>query len=76
MDFLLKAERTVIEVKMTRENLKNKKVSEQLNDDIMTYKSHNDCDTLICFIYNPDGWIINPTGFETDLLGQSLISYN
>ena len=71
MDFLLKTEKTVIEVKMTRATLKNKKVSEQLNDDIIVYKSHNDCDTLVCFIYDPDGWISNPIGFETDLSDQT-----
>jgi len=71
MDFLLKDERTVIEVKMTRKTLKNKKVSEQLNDDIITYKSHNYCDTLVCFIYDPVGWINNPVGFENDLADQS-----
>lgn len=71
MDFLLKSEKTVIEVKMTRKSLKNQKVSEQLNDDIMTYKLHNDCDMLVCFIYDPDGWINNPVGFERDLANQS-----
>ena len=68
MDFLLKTEKVVIEVKMTRETLKNKKISEELNDDIITYKSHNDCNILVCFIYDPDGWINNPVGFEKDLL--------
>lgn len=71
MDFLLKPEKTVIEVKMTRPNLNNQRVSEQLNDDIITYKSHPDCDILVCFIYDPDGWINNPVGFETDLSAQS-----
>lgn len=71
MDFLLKNERIVIEVKMTRETLKNKKISEELNDDIVTYKSHNDCNILVCFIYDPEGWINNPVGFEKDLSDQS-----
>lgn len=71
MDFLLKTEKTVIELEMTRKNLQNKKVSEQLNDDINTYKTHGDCDTLVCFIYDPDGWISNPVGFENDLANQS-----
>lgn len=71
MDFLLKTEKTVIEVKMTRKTLKNQKVSEQLNDDINTYKTHIDCENLVCFVYDPDGWINNPFGFETDLSDQS-----
>ena len=71
MDFLLKTEKTVIEVKKTRKTLKNKKISEELNDDIIAYKLHKDCDTLVCFIYDPDGWINNPVGFENDLTNQS-----
>lgn len=71
MDFLLKPEKTVIEVKMAKKNLRNKKISEQLNDDINTYKSHTDCDTLVCFIYDPEGCVKNPVGFEKDLSNQS-----
>lgn len=76
MDFLLKPEETVIEVKMTRASLKNKEASEQLNDDIATYKEHADCDTLVCFIYDPDGRINNPVGFERDLSNQSTDKLN
>jgi hypothetical protein len=71
MDFLLKPEKTVIEIKMTRKNLGNKEISEQLNDDIATYKKHGDCNILVCFIYDPEGRIRNPIGFESDLSDQS-----
>lgn len=71
IDFVLKSEKIAIEVKMTRSNLKNREVSKQLNDDIASYKTHPDSDTLICFIYDPEGWIDNPIGFEQDVYLQS-----
>jgi hypothetical protein len=67
MDFLLKAERTVIEVKKTRAQLGAREVGEQLAIDIMRYKAHPDCGTLICFIYDPDERVQNPHGLERDL---------
>ena len=71
MDFLLKNEQTVIEVKKTRKGLLDKEIGEQLLIDIETYKNHADCKTLLCFVYDPDGRIINPIGLENDLKKQS-----
>lgn len=71
MDFLLKNEKTVIEVKKTRKGLLDKEIGEQLLIDIETYKNHADCKTLLCFVYDPDGRIINPIGLENDLKKQS-----
>lgn len=71
MDFLLKSERTVIEVKMTRESLSANELSKQLNDDVATYKNHADSDTLVCFIYDPSSRIENPVGFENDFVKNS-----
>ncbi|HEY6188626.1 MAG TPA: response regulator [Pyrinomonadaceae bacterium] len=67
VDFLLKQERIVIEVKKTRPNLGAKQVGEQLIIDIARYKAHPDCKTLYCFIYDPEGRIANPQGIENDL---------
>lgn len=66
-DFLLKNEQLFIEVKMTRKGLKDKHVGEQLIVDIKRYQAHPDCKKLICFVYDPDGYISNPTGLENDL---------
>jgi len=66
-DFLLKTEQIVIEVKKTRSNLKAKQLGEQLIIDIAKYKTHPDCKTLYCFVYDPDGYITNPRGIENDL---------
>ena len=67
VDFLLKPEQIVIEVKKTRKGLAAKEVGEQLIIDIARYKKHPDCKTLFCFVYDPDGRISNPQGIENDL---------
>jgi len=67
MDFLLKRERVVIEVKMTRDGLDDKTVSQELIIDIDSYKAHQDCSTLFCFVYDPDDRLKNPRGIESDL---------
>lgn len=67
VDFLLKQEKIIIEVKKTRTKLRDREVGEQLIIDIDRYKSHPNCDTLICFVYDPDSLINNPVGLENDL---------
>lgn len=67
MDFLLKPERVVVEVKKTRKGLGGAEVGSQLIDDIGRYKSHPDCGTLVCFVYDPEMKIGNPRGLEGDL---------
>ena len=67
MDFLLKNEEISIEVKMTRDGLKDKELGEQLIIDIAKYKVHPNCQTLYCFVFDPDGYIRNPRGLENDL---------
>lgn len=69
VDFLLKQEKIVIEVKKTRETLKDKEIGEQLIIDIKRYSQNQYCETLICFVYDPDRAISNPNGLEKDLSG-------
>ncbi len=71
MDFLLKSEKIVLEVKKTRDGLADKEVGEQLLVDIQRYQAHPDCKTLVCFVYDPDGIIRNPKGLENDLQSQA-----
>lgn len=66
MDFLLKSERVVIEVKMTRKGLDQKKVLEELAVDKMRYRAHPDCKALVCFVYDPHGYCHNPVALERD----------
>lgn len=67
VDFLLKEEQIIVEVKKTRATLKAKDVGEQLIIDIQRYRVHPDCKKLICFVYDPEGWVANPRGLEKDL---------
>lgn len=70
MDFLLKQERTVIEVKRTRRGLGDKELGSQLIEDKARYRAHPDCRKLICFVYDPEGRIANPRGISNDLDSQ------
>ena len=67
VDFLLKQEQLVIEIKKTRKGLGAKEVGEQLIVDSQRYQTHPNCGQLICFVYDPEGRIANPRGIENDL---------
>ncbi|HEX8214783.1 MAG TPA: hypothetical protein VF582_04845 [Allosphingosinicella sp.] len=67
LDFLLKNEKIVVEVKKTRPSLKAGELGEQLIVDRARYEHHPDCETLVCFVYDPEGRIGNPVGLERDL---------
>lgn len=71
VDFLLKQEKLVIEIKKTSIKLKDKELGEQVILDVAKYKSHPDCKTLVCFVYDPEGRISNPAGLTADLTKQS-----
>jgi len=68
MDFLLKNESIVLEVKKTRPGLGSKEIGDELIVDIARYEGHPRCKTLVCFVYDPDERITNPRGLESDLL--------
>jgi hypothetical protein len=67
LDFLLKEEQIVIEVKKTRETLSTKELGDELITDIARYQAHADCKTLVCFVYDPEGRVKNVDGFIRDL---------
>lgn len=67
VDFLLKKEKIVIEIKKTRKGLTSKQVGEQLIIDSLRYQIHPDCNRLVCFVYDPEGRVANPRGIESDL---------
>jgi hypothetical protein len=67
IDFLLKREKVVVEVKMTRKSLKQKEVASQLIEDKERYRTHPDFRTLVCFVYDPGGFIANPAALEDDI---------
>jgi len=67
MDFLLKSERTVLELKRTRKGLDDGELGKQLVADIAYYNASADCDHLVCFVYDPESRISNPAGIKADL---------
>ena len=67
LDFLLKREETVVEVKMTRKSMTDADLREELGADITHYAAHPDCKALYCFVYDPDHRISQPKAFEADL---------
>ena len=67
MDFLLKTEGIIIEVKKTRASMTAKSLGEELLIDREKYKVHPDCKKLYCFVYDPEGILGNPTGIKRDL---------
>ncbi|QRY55932.1 PD-(D/E)XK nuclease domain-containing protein [Sphingobacterium siyangense] len=71
MDFLLKNEKIVIEVKKTRDNLKDKEIGQQLILDVAHYKNHPECKILYCFVYDPDNKVKNSNGVEGDINAMS-----
>lgn len=67
IDFVLKGENIIIEIKKSRRTLSAKKLGEELMIDSQRYQVHPDCKRIICFVYDPDGFIANPRGIENDL---------
>lgn len=76
LDFLIPEYEIGIEVKMTRNTLKDKKIGEQLLIDIGRYQSHKKCKTLLCFIYDPDYNIDNFKGLKADLESHANDKFN
>jgi hypothetical protein len=67
VDFLLKQEEIVVEIKKTRKGLGSRELGEELLVDIQKYQVHPSCKILVCFVYDPEGRIANPRGIENDL---------
>ncbi len=67
MDFLLESEGLAVETKMTRRNLGQKEVGDELIVDMWRYRSHPGLRTLVCFVYDPGGFCCSPAALENDL---------
>lgn len=65
--YLLDWERTVVVVKQTRSGLTTKDLADQVKSDAAYYGKRPNGNTLLCFIYDPDGRVGNPRGLEADL---------
>lgn len=67
VDFFLPRERTVVEAKMTRPNLGQKEVGDQLIIDKERYRNFSGAEALVCFVYDPERRCPNPAALEADL---------
>lgn len=67
IDFFLKKEQITIEAKMVSKTHSKKKIAEELILDKEYYRKKEGCNILFCLVYDPDGRITNPRGFENDL---------
>lgn len=66
-DFLLPDDYVIIEVKKTRQGLRDKELGKELIIDIAHYKKNLKCKILYCFVYDAGGLIKNPHGLKNDL---------
>ena len=71
VDFYLPDAKSVIEVKMTRETLRDKEVGNELLLDIARYRQKKGCERLFCFVYDPGRHIANEAGLARTLEAES-----
>lgn len=67
VDFMLPQTGIVVETKMTRETLKDKKVGDELIVDWERYSNHPACRGIFALVYDPERWLQNPAGLQADL---------
>jgi hypothetical protein len=65
--FVVPRDRIVIEVKKTRQGIGAKEIAGQLEHDTLYYWTHPDCQTLFCFVYDPEARVGDPYGLEKTL---------
>ena len=71
IDFALKNEKIIIEVKFTSESLTAKELGEELLIDIGRYIEYPDCRDLQIFVYDPREHVSNKKGLINDLQKKS-----
>jgi hypothetical protein len=67
VDFLIKDAGVIVETKMTRKSLTDKRVGEELLIDWGRYQRHPDCRGIFALVYDPERYLHNPAGLEHDL---------
>lgn len=68
-DFLVPAHSLAIELKHSRRSMTTKDLGDQLVIDIANYKAHPSVRIIVCLVFDPDGYVVNPAGIEADLTG-------
>jgi len=69
--FLLHGDQIVVVAKKTRSGLTVKELADQVAADSSHYAARDNCRTLFCFIYDPEGRIGSPKRLEADLTSAS-----
>jgi hypothetical protein len=67
VDFFIRDAGVIVETKMTRQSLTDRKVGEELLIDWGRYQQHKDCRGIFALVYDPDRYLRNPPGLEHDL---------
>lgn len=67
VDFLVAGVGVIVETKMTRPGLGDRKVGEELLIDWGRYKRHPECRAIFALIYDPMRFIDNPAAIESSL---------
>lgn len=67
VDFFLPETGIIVETKMTRDSLTDRKVGEELLIDRCRYSSRSDCRGILAVIYDPRMLLRNPAGLAADL---------
>ena len=70
-DLVLPQHRIVIQAKKTKPGLGAKEIANQVAVEAEHYSTHPNCQTLFCFVYDPEGRIGDPRGLEASLSGAS-----
>ena len=70
-DLVLQRERIVIVVIKTKPGLGANEVTDQLANDSQHYAAQRNCQTLFCFVYDPEGRIGDPQRLEAELTNTS-----
>lgn len=70
VDFLLREAGVIVETKMTRPGLTDRRLGEELLIDWGRYPGHPDCRAIFALVYDPDRRLSNSAALEHDLSQQ------
>jgi hypothetical protein len=69
IDIVIPSINSILETKIVRNQQHSKIVSDEIKVDIESYHVHPNCGTLWVFMFDPKGFLIDPTAVERDLSG-------
>jgi REase_DpnII-MboI len=69
IDIVVPSAETVIETKIVRDAAHARRIADELKIDIESYHAHSVCKRLLAFIFDPNGYIVDPNAITQDLSG-------